>query len=207
MYIPKYFKVNEEQIMYEFIEDNGFAILFSYHNEKPYATHLPLMLNRKEKALYGHFARPNLQWKDAENQEILVVFQGPHCYISPSWYETNQAVPTWNYEAVHVYGTIKMIEEPTELLGLLRKMVEKYESPSSTYTLNDVDPAYMNGLSKGIIGFKIDISKMEGKQKISQNHSVERQQLVIEKLEQTSRENETKIAELMKQNVQRVLKK
>jgi transcriptional regulator len=100
-----------------------------------------------------------------------------------------------------------MIEEPTELLGLLRKMVEKYESPSSTYTLNDVDPAYMNGLSKGIIGFKIDISKMEGKQKISQNHSVERQQLVIEKLEQTSRENETKIAELMKQNVQRVLKK
>jgi transcriptional regulator len=106
-----------------------------------------------------------------------------------------------------VYGTMKMIEEPTELLGLLRKMVEKYESPSSTYTLNDVDPAYMNGLSKGIIGFKIDISKMEGKQKISQNHSVERQQLVIEKLEQTSRENETKIAELMKQNVQRVLKK
>jgi len=165
------------------------------------------MLNRKEKALYGHFARPNQQWKDAENQEILVVFQGPHCYISPSWYETNQAVPTWNYEAVHVYGTMKMIEEPTELLGLLRKMVEKYESPSSTYTLNDVDPAYMNGLSKGIIGFKIDISKMEGKQKISQNHSVERQQLVIEKLEQTSRENETKIAELMKQNVQRVLKK
>jgi len=192
---------------YDFIERYSFATLFSQHNGEPCATHLPLVLNKSDNALYGQFARPNEQWKDAENQEILVVFQGPHCYISPSWYETNQAVPTWNYEAVHVYGTMKMIEEPTELLGLLRKMVEKYESPSSTYTLNDVDPAYMNGLSKGIIGFKIDISKMEGKQKISQNHSVERQQLVIEKLEQTSRENETKIAELMKQNVQRVLKK
>ncbi|MCM3643811.1 FMN-binding negative transcriptional regulator [Priestia megaterium] len=207
MYIPKYFKVNDEQIMYDFIEDNGFAILFSYHNEKPYATHLPLMLSRKEKALYGHFARPNQQWKDAEDQEILVVFQGPHCYISPSWYETNQAVPTWNYEAVHVYGTMKMIEEPAELLELLSKMVAKYERPSSTYTLNNVDPAYMNGLSKGIVGFKIDITKMEGKQKLSQNHSVERQQLVIEKLEQASRGNEQKIAELMKQNVQHVLKK
>ncbi|MDG0029688.1 FMN-binding negative transcriptional regulator [Priestia sp. Y58] len=207
MYIPKHFKMNDEQIMYDFIEDNGFATLFSYHHEKPYATHLPLMLNRKEGTLSGHFARPNQQWKDAENQEILVVFQGPHCYISPSWYETNQAVPTWNYEAVHVYGTMKMIEEPKELLGLLSKMVAKYESPKSTYTVNEVDSAYINGLSKGIVGFKIDITNMEGKQKLSQNHSVERQQLVIEKLEQTSRENEQKVAELMKQNVQHVLKK
>ncbi|MBY0002164.1 FMN-binding negative transcriptional regulator [Priestia aryabhattai] len=207
MYIPKHFKMNDEQIMYDFIEDTGFATLFSYHHEKPYATHLPLMLNRKEGTLSGHFARPNQQWKDAENQEILVVFQGPHCYISPSWYETNQAVPTWNYEAVHVYGTMKMIEEPKELLGLLSKMVAKYESPKSTYTLNEVDSAYINGLSKGIVGFKIDITNMEGKQKLSQNHSVERQQLVIEKLEQTSRENEQKVAELMKQNVQHVLKK
>ncbi|MQR87049.1 FMN-binding negative transcriptional regulator [Bacillus megaterium] len=207
MYIPKHFKMNDEQIMYDFIEDNGFATLFSHHNEKPYATHLPLMLNRKEGTLSGHFARPNQQWKDAENQEILAVFQGPHCYISPSWYETNQAVPTWNYEAVHVYGTMKMIEEPKELLGLLSKMVAKYESPKSTYTLNEVDSAYINGLSKGIVGFKIDITNMEGKQKLSQNHSVERQQLVIEKLEQTSRENEQKVAELMKQNVQHVLKK
>ncbi len=183
MYIPKYFKVNEEQIMYDFIEDNGFATLFSYHNEKPYATHFAPDVKPERKSFIRTFLLVRISsGKMLKIKKFWLCFKGLTVIFHLSWYETNQAVPTWNYEAVHVYGTMKMIEEPTELLGLLRKMVEKYESPSSTYTLNEVDPAYMNGLSKGIIGFKIDISKMEGKQKISQNHSVERQQLVIEKI-------------------------
>ena len=93
MYIPKYFKIEEEEVIYDFIDKYGFATLFSQHEGEPYATHLPLMLNESENALYGHFARPNQQWKDVENQQVLAVFQGPHCYISPSWYETDKAVP------------------------------------------------------------------------------------------------------------------
>ncbi len=167
MYIPKYFAIQDEEMKYETIEQNSFATLFSQHNGEPYATHLPLLLNRETLTLYGHFARPNAQWKDSENQQVLAIFQGPHSYISPSWYETNKAVPTWNYVAVHVYGELEVVEDKQELLNSLQDLVHKYEDPQSTYSLDDVDPDYMAGLSKGIVGFKIKINKIEGKAKRS----------------------------------------
>ena len=109
MYIPKHFTIKDEETKYEMIEQNSFATLFSQHNGAPYATHLPLLLNRETLTLSGHFARPNEQWKDSGNQQVLAIFQGPHSYISPSWYETNKAVPTWNYVAVHVYGELEIV--------------------------------------------------------------------------------------------------
>ncbi|MBZ4221037.1 FMN-binding negative transcriptional regulator [Bacillus wiedmannii] len=198
MYIPKYFAIEDEKMKYEIMEQNSFATLFSQHNGKPYATHLPLLLNRETLTLHGHFARPNEQWKDSENQEVLAVFQGPHSYISPSWYETKDAVPTWNYVAVHVYGELEIVEDEQELLNSLQELVYKYEDPESTYSLNDVDPNYMGGLSKGIVGFKVKINKIEGKTKLSQNHSVTRRKLVVEKLEKVGSEGSRGIAELMR---------
>ena len=198
MYIPKYFAIQDEEMKYETIEQNSFATLFSQHNGEPYATHLPLVLNRETLTLYGHFARPNAQWKDSENQQVLAIFQGPHSYISPSWYETNKAVPTWNYVAVHVYGELEVVEDKQELLNSLQDLVHKYEDPQSTYSLDDVDPDYMAGLSKGIVGFKIKINKIEGKAKLSQNHSVERRKLVVEELEKVGSEGSRGIAELMR---------
>ncbi|MFF2879539.1 FMN-binding negative transcriptional regulator [Bacillus toyonensis] len=198
MYIPKYFAIQDEEMKYETIEQNSFATLFSQHNGEPYATHLPLLLNRETLTLYGHFARPNAQWKDSENQQVLTIFQGPHSYISPSWYETNKAVPTWNYVAVHVYGELEVVEDKQELLNSLQDLVHKYEDPQSTYSLDDVDPDYMAGLSKGIVGFKIKINKIEGKAKLSQNHSIERRNLVVEKLEKVGSEGSKRIAELMR---------
>lgn len=199
MYIPKYFAIEDEEMKYEIIEQNSFATLFSQHNGEPYATHLPLLLNRETLTLQGHFARPNEQWKDSGNQHVLAIFQGPHSYISPSWYETNNAVPTWNYVAVHVYGELKIVEDEQELIDSLQELVHKYENPQSTYSLNDVDPNYMAGLSKGIVGFKIKISKIEGKAKLSQNHSVERRNLVVEELEKVGSEGSKAIADLMKE--------
>ncbi|WP_242235443.1 FMN-binding negative transcriptional regulator [Bacillus cereus group sp. BfR-BA-01316] len=201
MYIPKYFTIQDEETKYEIIEQNGFATLFSQHNGAPYATHLPLLLDREARILYGHFARSNEQWKDSGNQQVLAVFQGPHSYISPSWYETNKAVPTWNYVVVHVYGELEIVEDEQELIDSLQDLVHKYENPKSTYSLNDVDPNYIEGLSKGIVGFKIKISKIEGKAKLSQNHSVERRGLVIEELEKVGSEGSRGIAGLMKKGV------
>jgi transcriptional regulator len=198
MYIPKHFTIHDEEKKYEMIEQNSFATLFSQHNGEPYATHLPLLLNRETLTLHGHFARPNEQWKDIENQHVLAIFQGPHSYISPSWYETTNAVPTWNYVAVHVYGELEIVEDEQELLNSLQELVHKYEEPQSTYSLNEVDSNYMAGLSKGIVGFKVKINKIEGKVKLSQNHSVERRNLVIEKLEKVGSEGSREIAELMK---------
>ncbi|HEK9102094.1 FMN-binding negative transcriptional regulator [Bacillus pfraonensis] len=198
MYIPKYFDIKDEKIKYEIIEQNSFATLFSQHNGAPYATHLPLLLNRNERILYGHFARPNEQWQDVRNQEILAVFQGPHCYISPSWYETKEAVPTWNYVAVHVYGEMEIVDDEQELIDSLRDLVNKYEDPASSYSLDEVEPNYVEGLSKGIVGFKIKINRIEGKWKLSQNHSAKRQERVVKHLEQMDSENHKEIAMLMK---------
>jgi transcriptional regulator len=91
LYIPKPFLVEDRETIYNFIEENSFGILFSNHNNVPVATHLPFQLDRTNGYLYGHFARPNTQWEDIKNQEVLVVFQGPHTYISSSWYETNMS--------------------------------------------------------------------------------------------------------------------
>jgi transcriptional regulator len=203
MYIPKHFKLDDEEVIYDFIEKYSFATLFSQHNGEPYATHLPLTLNKAESALYGHFARPNEQWKDIENQQVLVISQGPHCYISPSWYETMKAVPTWNYVSIHIYGKMEIVEEPNVIFDSLNDMVKKYEDPDSLYNLNDVDSQFIEGMSKGIVAFRINISKIEAKAKLSQNHPAERQELIINQLERTSQQDNIQVASLMKKNLQK----
>ncbi|MCM2532910.1 FMN-binding negative transcriptional regulator [Neobacillus pocheonensis] len=203
MYIPEHFKIEDDEIIYDFIEKYSFATLFSQHNGEPYATHLPLILNKDENALYGHFARPNEQWKDVENQQVLVVFQGPHCYISPSWYETTKAVPTWNYVSIHLYGKMEFVGDRKVKFDSLNDLVNKYESPDSPYNLNDVDPSFIEGMSKGIVAFKITITKIEAKAKLSQNHPVERQELIIKQLENTSKQDEIQVASLMKKNLKK----
>ncbi|MEH6908385.1 FMN-binding negative transcriptional regulator [Neobacillus drentensis] len=201
MYIPKHFKIDDENIIYNIIKENGFATLFSQHNGEPYATHLPLILNKSDNALYGHFARPNEQWKDAENQQVLVVFQGPHCYISPSWYETMKAVPTWNYVSIHLYGKMEIIEDGKVILDSLNNLVNKYESPDSPYNLDAVEPSFIEGMSQGIVAFRIKITKIEAKAKLSQNQPVERQELIIKNLENTSKHDNLQVASLMRKNL------
>lgn len=203
MYIPSYHQIEDEKITYNIIKDHSFATLFSQHNGTPFATHLPLILDKENKYLFGHFARPNPQWKDISNQIVLVVFHGPHCYISPSWYETNKSVPTWNYVTVHVYGEVELIGDEQELLDSLNEMVLKYESPDSSYRLQDVDADFIAGINKGVQGFKIKINKIEGKAKLSQNHPIHRQELIINQLEKNSNEDEQKIASLMKKNLKK----
>ncbi|WP_400164584.1 FMN-binding negative transcriptional regulator [Brevibacillus sp. TJ4] len=203
MYIPEHFRIQDVTTAYEVIQENSFATLFSIHKGEPFATHLPLMLNEEKTCLYGHFARSNPQWEDIQNQTVLTVFHGPHCYISPSWYETNKAVPTWNYVTVHVYGEIELIRDEQELMRTLHDLVLKYEAPDSSYRLQDVDADFLAGMSKGVQGFKINIDRMEGKAKASQNQSALRQELIIQQLEQIPSSNEQRIASLMKTNLKK----
>ncbi|GKU79180.1 FMN-binding negative transcriptional regulator [Paenibacillus sp. L3-i20] len=202
MYIPKHFRIDDSEKIYDFIESNSFGIIFSNHNQRPEASHLPFIVERGEGYLYGHFARPNTQWKDIGQQEVLIVFSGPHIYISSSLYETNLSVPTWNYVAVHVYGRVEIIEDLQEGIKSLEKLVTKYEGSTSPYSINETNRQFVEGLSKGIVMFKMKIERMEGKWKLSQNHSKERQFNVIKYLEQSTSEDAQQIADLMKQNNQ-----
>lgn len=197
MYIPSQFKIKDDEFIYDLIQENSFATFFSQHEGEPYATHIPLMIDQDKEYLYGHFARANSQWKDLPNQSVLAIFHGPHCYISSSWYESDLSVPTWNYLAVHVYGKAELIEGE-ELKKALIDLVKKYEKPDSSYQIDEVDPKFLEGMTKGIVGFKIKIEKIEGKAKLSQNHSFKRKQLVIQELEKFKSEDEREISSYMK---------
>lgn len=204
MYIPAHFKIEDMSLAYEIIKTYSFATLFSMHNGLPFATHLPLWLDEENGYLYGHFARSNPQWHDIEHQQVLAVFHGPHCYISPSWYEEpTKAVPTWNYITVHVYGEVYLLEDGPELRHSLSEQVLKYEGSNSPYRLEEVDPEFLNQMNRGIQGFKLKMNRIEGKAKLSQNHPLQRQKLIIEQLEKIPEKNEQEIALLMKANLRK----
>ncbi|WP_430481946.1 FMN-binding negative transcriptional regulator [Rossellomorea marisflavi] len=201
MYRPKHFQMNDEKEIFQLIEENGFAILFSQHQGSPWATHLPLMVDRRDRVLYGHMARPNGQWKDGQGQEVLAVFQGAHAYISPTWYESDQEVPTWNYEAAHVYGKLEIMEDSEEILDSLQRLVNQYEGTGSAYSLDQVASDKLNGLQRGIVAFRIPISRMEGKAKFSQHHPEERRRSVASELRRTGREGDALVAQRMEKGL------
>src|SRR5262245_1309411 len=132
MYIPQAFRVTDPQILHEFIARNSFATLISIVEGKPFATHLPLLFDgarSAQGALLGHVARANPQWRAFDGQqEALAIFQGPHAYVSPSWYASSPAVPTWNYTAVHVYGVPRVIDDEQAFSDLLDRLIAVYET-------------------------------------------------------------------------------
>src|SRR5947209_12647305 len=128
MYIPSAFAQSDPATLHEFIERHSFALLCSMdENGVPFGSHLPLMLDPRAGHLVGHMARANPQWRHADGKTVLVVFSGPHVYVSPSWYEAEQVVPTWNYVAVHVTGVLRAIHERDALLRIVQDAVVHYE--------------------------------------------------------------------------------
>lgn len=199
MYIPEHFLM-ETEFIYQSIKENPFSILVSDSKNGIEATHLPLLLSDDKQTLVGHFAKPNPQ-KESVGKEVLCIFTGPHCYISPSWYETDRAVPTWNFTAVHVKGILNIVNDSEKIQKSLITLVNRFESKDSKYQIHSVDTNYIEGLKKGIVPFEIKITHIEGKQKLSQNHTEERRNLVIANLELMSGENEKAIASLMRKSL------
>ena len=203
MYTPEYFKMNDKNEIIDFIRQNSFAILISTNDGKLNSTHIPILIESEEGVngfLYGHFAKANQQWKNID-KEVLVIFPGAHKYISPTWYESDQTVPTWNYLAVHVYGNIEIVNDKDEKIKLVKDLVNYFEGENSSYSTENLKQNYFEGQINGIVGFKIEITKIEGKKKISQNHPEERQKRVIDKLEEIDDEDSKEIAGKMKKNL------
>ena len=204
MYIPKAFEVNDKTKLIDFIKSNSFGILFSGEENAPFATHLPFLIDESKGAngvLIGHMAKPNPHWHNLNDKEVLVVFPGPHAYISASWYNDANTVPTWNYVAVHVYGTFKLTETKEELVEVIEKTVDFYESSMPEPWNANFDNKTIGGLMNGIVGFEISINKFEGKWKLNQNHSIQRQTNVINGLKTRYEYNSQEIARMMEQNI------
>ncbi|MFD1435993.1 FMN-binding negative transcriptional regulator [Kroppenstedtia eburnea] len=200
MYIPKKYKVTDVNEILDFVETNAFATIVTMKDNKPIATHLPLRLSKKEDTYYltGHFAYGNPQWRTlAENNQVLVMFQGPHAYISSSWY-SHEDVPTWDYQAVHIYGKASVLEKE-ELVKDLTSMLEKYEAHREHPVLWDtLSPSLLERELKGIVGFQVKIEDIQASYKLSQNQNDTDFHNIIENLQKEGDPNASAIAEQMK---------
>ncbi|ARD55215.1 FMN-binding negative transcriptional regulator [Bacillus safensis] len=197
MHIPSFFRVKDMEKIKSFIQSHSFATVVTTSNGKPIATHIPVSFHQVDDSyvISGHMAIGNPQWKTFEESEkTLVIFQGPHAYISSSWYE-KEAVPTWNYQAVHVYGKAELLEK-SELVKELTTMLETYESHREQPVLWDtLSEELLEKQMKGIVGFKIIIDEVQAAFKLSQNRHERDYDRIIEKLEA---EGEVEMAEAMK---------
>mgnify|MGYP001790902440 CR=1 FL=1 len=170
MYIPHFYKNENADEIREFIRQNSFGILINQLDGKPWATHIPLELEQGPKGkatLVGHIAKANPQWKAFKlNPKVLCIFNGPHAYVSSSWYKEEE-VPTWNYIAVHVYGTLQVLSEEETMKSLYR-LVDKYELDSENpVSLEDMAPKTLRQV-KGVVGFSIAIEEIQAAYKLSQ---------------------------------------
>jgi transcriptional regulator len=177
MYPPKYFEETNRETIFSFVEANAFGQLISSVAGRPFSTHIPFILSADKKKLIGHVARQNPQYSDIEGQEVLATFQGAHDYISPSWY-SGPGVPTWNYQAVHLYGKCAVFHDTVRLKEVVDTLTHRHESIFSKPWL----PEYDSSMLRTIVGIEITISDIEGKNKLSQNKSMQDQTQVIEQL-------------------------
>jgi len=198
MFVPKYAQNNDVAEIKEFIKQNSFGILISQSSQKLMATHIPLQFSQDESRLFGHISKGNPQWRKFEPEtQVLAIFPGPHAYISSSWYD-HENVPTWNYIAAHVYGTIRIIEGD-ELYEALKHLVNKYEAASARpVSVETMSPEYVRQSMKGIVGFEITISAIEAAYKLSQNRDQKNHQQIIQELEKRNDPGSLQIGNEMK---------
>jgi transcriptional regulator len=204
MYNPPHFTSTDPTWLDWLAEHHPFGTLVSQVEGAPFASHLPVLYKRTdgEVTLTGHWARPNPQWREIETQRALFLFQGPHAYISPRWYaDTPKQVPTWNYVAAHVYGTIRLIQEGSELEHIVVSLAEKFESGATTpWSLADSDPANRARL-RGIVGFELRSTSVQVKLKLNQNHPVANVAGVIAGLRDTGSQEAAEVAALMQKEL------
>jgi transcriptional regulator len=197
MYIPKSFSVSNAQTLYQFMRANNFATLVTQHQGQMTATSIPFMIDSERGVLKAHLARANDQWKQFGESEALVIFQGPHAYISPSWYETHPSVPTWNYTAVHVYGVPAVCDDPETVREMLHELVENHEHGRIPEWQMELPENYLHTMMQSIVAFELKMERIEGKFKLSQNRSAVDQENVISQLKESAYPLDREVAQLM----------
>lgn len=198
MYTPNHFIIKDEDEAVGFMQRYSFATIVSTTNNRLEATHLPFVIEKLEGKIYllSHFAKANTQTDMIMEQEVLVIFSEPHAYISPTHYDKQANVPTWNYIAVHAYGKVKILPDVTEKLKLLHRTVNTYE-PAYMQQWDSLPETYRLGLLNGITAFEIEVTELQGKKKISQNKTYTERERIITSLSQSKNSNERDIANYM----------
>ena len=193
MYIPSHFRESDERVLAEFIDAYAFGTLVTVERGVPFASHLPFLHDREGRTLHAHVARGNPQWQHvAANADVLVMFQGPHGYVSPTWY-AEPGVPTWNYTAVHVYGRARVLDDAAATGRHVEKLAARFERGNAAPWVPNYDPRRL----LGIVGIEIAIGEIQGKFKLSQNRSAEDRARVTARLEASGTEDAAALARLV----------
>ena len=201
MYSPKLYREEDRRKILEFIRQNEFATLVLFDGEKPVASHLlvEVVEDGERVNIYGHMSRANPLWRLFEaDREALVIFQGPHTYISATWYD-HVNVPTWNYISVHAYGRPSLVTDHDEMYALLSRLVERHEA-DHTYRMETLPQDFVEKEMKGIAAFKVEVTRLEAAFKLSQNRNDTDYQNIIIELEKREDELSTQVAQAMRKN-------
>ena len=182
MYIPKPYREDDTATLVEFMRANSFATLVSTLDGQLWASHVPLVVAVQDDVvtLSGHLAKPNPHWHGFDAHEALVIFTGPHAYVSPSLYEKRESVPTWNYIAVHAYGVPRAVhydQTPERVQAMLEQMIDQYDAAYQAQW-ESLSDKFRHGMMSGVVGFEMTVTRLEGKYKLSQNRG-EADQLAV----------------------------
>lgn len=199
MYIPKNFLATDRNEVLDFMKRYSFATLISVENKLPIATHLPFVVSERgqDVVLTAHFARANPQWQRIAEGKVLVIFTQPHAYISPKNYDHELNVPTWNYIAVHAYGTVRLLPDLKQTLNVLEATIINYESGYQAQW-DSLDEAYKLKMIKGIVAFELTVTDLQAKKKLSQNRTETEKTNIINELSQAESSHERDLAEYMR---------
>ena len=207
MYIPNFNREDDTEKLVSFMQNYNFATLVSISDGVPIASHIPVVakLSGETVTLSGHLARANPHCEVLETGEMLAIFTGPHAYISPKNYERLESVPTWNYVAVHAYGTPKTMtfkEKPDEMQALVADLVEAHEA-SYKEQWDSLSEKFRHGMMQGIVGFEMSVTRLEGKYKLSQNRSKTDQKEVAQALRNSADPSVSEVGKLMEEKLER----
>jgi len=199
MHIPKYYREEDPQKILAFLQQNNFPAIVSFDGQRPIATHTPVEVVENEHGnltIYAHISRANPQWRTFDKQEVLLIFQGAHTYISPRWYN-HVNVPTWNYMMVHVYGRVRLLQEE-ELFAFLSRLVHAHEANTS-YSLEGLPQDFVQKEIKGVVGFAIDVTRIDAGYKLSQNRNDEDHENIVRELDKRGDIDSSNVASAMRE--------
>jgi transcriptional regulator len=199
MYSPPYNRIEDRAELLAFMRDNNFPVLVTGLEGRLHASHLPSMVHEEDGKIVidMHMAFNNPQWSEFLDEEVLVIFTGPHAYISPRWYEEKERVPTWNYTAVHAYGVPQKVDDPKEKHASQRRLVAAMD-PDWLPKFDALDERYVAMMLDGIVNFRIPVSRIETRWKLSQNRGRREMELIIAALEERG---ETALAAVMRKHL------
>ncbi|HEV2831881.1 MAG TPA: FMN-binding negative transcriptional regulator [Hanamia sp.] len=196
MYKFPYFTEPDDAKVFDFMQKNSFAIITGILNNIPVATHVPLEIRKvKDRLIFtGHIMKATDHYKAfSENENVLVIFSGPQCYVSASWYVIKNVASTWNYMDVHAKGKIRFTNEENTK-KIIKEITDKYENDGSEAAFDKLPKEYVARLSKAIVGFNIEVESLENVFKLSQNHDEQTRKQIIENLKKSNDFNKNEIA-------------